>query len=69
MKLTEKELTTVLAALRYWQQSVEEGEEPPIMEHFADGTEPLTDDKIDDLCERLNCDEDGLKPEKKRKKK
>ncbi len=55
MKLTPKELATVLAALRYWQQDLNANDEPPISEHFEDaGVEPLDTDEIDDLCERLN---------------
>ena len=52
--LNERELATVLAALRYWQQDLAEND-GPISEHFADET-PLTVEEIDALCERLNCD-------------
>ncbi len=49
MKITEKELATVLAALRKFQKS------PAInAEHFKD-VRPLTANQIDELCERLNC--------------
>ena len=50
--LTERELATVLAALRYWQQDLAEND-GPISEHFVDQT-PLTVEEIDDLCELLN---------------
>ena len=53
VQLTERELATVLAALRYWQQDLAENE-GPISEHFAEVT-PLSVEEIDDLCERLNC--------------
>jgi hypothetical protein len=53
--LSSRELATVLAALRYWQQDLETNEEPPICEHFKDGETPLTPEEIDTLCERLNC--------------
>lgn len=50
--LTDTELATVLAALRYWQQDT------PMdlsdYEHF-DECDPLDSDEIDELCERLNC--------------
>ena len=53
--LTNWELATVLAALRYWQRDLESADE--IIgggEHFADQL-PLTAAEIDELCERLNC--------------
>jgi hypothetical protein len=57
--LSERELATVLAALRYWQQDVAiclaGGQEPPTGLHFTKTIQPLTDSAIDDLCERLNC--------------
>jgi hypothetical protein len=53
IQFTERELATVLAALRYWQQDLAENEDGPICEHFTDQT-PLTVEEIDDLCERLN---------------
>lgn len=49
----DDELPTVLAALRYFQQDLEDNEEPPISEHFHDHP-PLTTEEIDSLCERLN---------------
>jgi hypothetical protein len=53
--LSDRELATVLAALRYWQHDLGANEdEPPISEHFADGAVPLSVTEIDDLCERLN---------------
>jgi hypothetical protein len=45
--LTELELATVLAALRYWQQYLAENDEPLTVT-------PLTVYEIDDFCERLN---------------
>lgn len=53
MKLTDRELATVLAALRYWQQDLAENPDGPISEHFESHS-PLTSDEIDALCERLN---------------
>lgn len=54
MKLTSRELATVLAALRYWQQDSIEQAEGPMQEYFDEHT-PLTPDEIDRLCEELNC--------------
>lgn len=49
MKITERELATILAALRKFQESpATDGE------HFKD-VRPLTANQIDELCERLNC--------------
>jgi hypothetical protein len=52
--MKKKELATVLAALRYWQQDLEANEEPPISEEFFSDTEPLTSKEIDKLCRKLN---------------
>ena len=54
--LEERELATVLAALRYWQRNLEQGncgeddEFAPIA-----GEDPLSAGELDALCERLNC--------------
>jgi hypothetical protein len=57
IKLTTRELATVLAALRYWQGELEDtGGEPPIDDYFVD-QKPLMPDDIDELCERLNLAE------------
>jgi hypothetical protein len=53
--LTDRELATVLAALRFWQDEM--GPHPHAggcyPERF-DGVEPLDARGIDDLCERLS---------------
>ncbi|MGL4554804.1 MAG: hypothetical protein ACRC33_26865 [Gemmataceae bacterium] len=53
--LTDRELATVLAALRFWQDEM--GPHPHAggcyPEHF-DGVEPLDAQGIEDLCERLD---------------
>lgn len=52
--LTDRQLATVLAALRYWQQDmIEDPDTEIISPHFEDH-EPLTAGEIDDLCEELN---------------
>ncbi len=51
-----RELATVLAALRYWQQDLEANGAPPISAEFFADCEPLTSEEIDTLCERLNTE-------------
>ncbi|MCI0457788.1 MAG: hypothetical protein L0Z62_12540 [Gemmataceae bacterium] len=55
MQLSDRELATVLAALRFWQDEMgphaHAGGCYP--EHF-EGTQPLDSREIDELCERLN---------------
>jgi hypothetical protein len=56
VRLSDRQLATILAALRFWQQQLDESEsEPPIREHFEDDITPLTIEEIDAFCERLNC--------------
>lgn len=56
---TDRELATVLAALRQWQRDTpkmlpfEPGDDRTDT-HFEDHL-PLTVEEIDDLCERINC--------------
>ena len=54
--MNEKELATVLAALRHWQ-NVSMVKYKSI--YFGD-VEPMTDDEIDELCEKLNTDHDPM---------
>jgi hypothetical protein len=59
IKLSNRELATVLAALRYWQQNlaVAAGQDGTSFspDHFDEVNTPLTVEEIDDLSERLNC--------------
>ena len=48
---TERELATILAALRLFQEA--RRNTAPLSEHFEE-IEPLTTSEIDALCERLN---------------
>lgn len=59
--LTNHELATVLAALRYWANALEDnGEEFAFTyPHFVDHL-PLNPTEIGSLCDRLNTDEPGL---------
>ena len=55
--LTDRELATVLAALRQWQMDWEANpDELADSVHFEEHT-PLTSAEIDGLCERLNLEE------------
>lgn len=66
--LDARELATVLAALRCYQQVSEQcgGDIPDDLQDIADcggEIEPLEIDEIDELCERLNCEPaSGLSP-------
>ena len=56
-----RDLATLLAALRYWQQDLADNEragDGPISPHFDDDVTPLSVEEIDELCERLNCNFD-----------
>ena len=58
MKMTERQLAHVLAALRFCQSK-----DLSHMWHF-DETTPLTDAEVDDLCEAINCGgDDAPNPE------
>ena len=52
----DRELHTVLAALRYWQRDGERGASERIEAIASNGgkCEPLTPEEIDALCERIN---------------
>ena len=57
--LSERELATVLAALRHWQSDRAEDENVPnSAEHFDLTITPLNVEEIDELCERLNFPSD-----------
>jgi hypothetical protein len=57
MKLTDRELATVLAALRNWQaDALNEDMKQEFRDYFVEHA-PLNDNEIDDLCERLCCDD------------
>lgn len=53
-ELTERELATVLAALRLWQKGCADADLQSIASD--EGAFPALDNaEVDDLCERLNC--------------
>ena len=52
MKLSDRELVTILAALRTWQGNVPV--EDIVDPDYFESTAPLSQDEIDTLCERLN---------------
>jgi hypothetical protein len=54
-RLSDRELATVLAALRLWQRTFAANASGCLpQDHFNDRITPLTEHEIDDLCERLN---------------
>jgi hypothetical protein len=53
--LSDRELDTVLAALRNWQDENTESLPVVLIENASEHGEPLTNDEIDELCERINC--------------
>jgi hypothetical protein len=61
MKLTKRETATVLAALRNWQQDLQEGGLVPKEDfpHHFESDEPLNTKEIDDLCRRINFQGEG----------
>jgi hypothetical protein len=59
IELSERERAHVLAALRNWQiDSLNEDLAEAFAGHF-EGHEPLSDDEIEALCERLNFAGEG----------
>lgn len=61
-KLDDRQLDTILAALRHWQKSLPKGVEADLLEIASRGDEhaPLSVDEIDQLCEKINCGEDRI---------
>ncbi len=58
MKLSCREIATILAALREWQEHLDTANEPVVpLEDFAEGAPLLTTEEIDELCTRLNFEE------------
>ena len=56
--LSDRDLTTTLVALRFWQQRLVANAGKfgvPVWDHFDEVLTPLSIEEIDDLCERLNC--------------
>jgi len=53
--LTDREIATVLASLRYWQLAVSQSSRHNFPQ-FDDCISPLSDTEIDNLCESINSD-------------
>lgn len=55
--LSDKELASVLAAMRFWQNNVDDAEKSDELNGYGHFTAhgALTNAEIDELCERLNC--------------
>ena len=57
--MNSKEQNNVIAALRYWQSMKmpqlikEEREDVKVLKNYFDNYDPLTDDEIDYLCQKL----------------
>lgn len=58
MQPTKRETATILAALRYWQENFDHVVVDFFSDHFHD-TPPLTEEEIDNLCDKLNCSPAG----------
>ena len=59
IELSDREVAHLLAALRNWQtDSLNEDLVEAFAGHFEDH-EPLSDEEIDGLCERLNFADEG----------
>lgn len=59
MKLDSQEIATILAALRHLQTTTAPGTGWMVREiapELFEAVEPLEDEAIDDLCEKLNCE-------------
>lgn len=54
MEITKRQTATILAALRYWQVNFD-NEPADLFEDYFFNVTPLSEDEIDDLCEKLNC--------------
>lgn len=52
--LTDRELATVLAALRYWQQDLAAHDDEGHIREYFNTVTPLSVEEIDNLRERLN---------------
>lgn len=58
MTFTDRELATVLGALRTFQ-AIQEGDVPPQLLDEFDEHKPLVGSEIDSLCERLACEREA----------
>lgn len=62
MKLTEREVATMLAALRYWQlRQTGEAPDNDYDDIASDGGKlsPLPPEEVDELCEKINWPANG----------
>jgi hypothetical protein len=55
--MDERELATVLVALRYYQSNTSMQNRVEMDQFRIDSVEPLNDEQIDALCEKLNKEE------------
>ncbi len=64
LKLNERQVATLLAALRYWQNDLDDNSkmgEDGFAPHF-ENVAPLTSKEIDELCEHINLAGDAPPP-------
>ena len=54
VELSDRDIAQLLAALRNWQLDIEEQDLVEAFSGHFEDYEPLSDEEIDDLCERLN---------------
>ena len=54
VELTDREIALVLAALRNWQNDAEDFDMVEVFSGHFEDYEPLSDEEIDDLCQRIN---------------
>ena len=59
MQITNRELSTILAALEYWKEELNEGETWIRESLFFSAWSPLSAGEIDKLAERLEPDENA----------
>jgi hypothetical protein len=57
MQFNSRELATVLAALRYWKNDLDDPSLTEGFEEYFTDTARLSAEDIDDLCERINFDD------------
>jgi hypothetical protein len=57
MELSQRELATILAALEFWKEELDEGEAWMSQSLFFSACLPLSAEEIDQLAERLESKE------------
>lgn len=55
MELNTRQISIILAALRYAQESIDEDHDYIFFGHLECDDEVVTEEEINELCEDLNC--------------